>query len=149
MRLTEAQAEELVKNSKCRIRGDLKPSKKGRVSSRKIHFDGLMFDSRIEMDVYREYKIDPDVVILETQPVFLLQAGFSRNGKKYRPISYKADFLIKEKGVEIVVEVKSEGTLRANAKSYPMRKKMFLKKFPELLFREIIFKGKRRIVNDL
>jgi len=79
------------------------------------------------------------VELLETQPRFEIVPGFRRNGKKYQAVHYTSDFRIIENGREIVVEVKSEGVLRANVKSYPMRRKLFLKAFPELVFREIIF----------
>lgn len=139
----------LLENTKCRVQGDAnRRMNKGRVSSRKIKFDGLEFASRSEMEVYREYKLDPDIDLLGVQPKFTLQEGFSRNGKRHRAITYTADFDIIEDGREIIVEVKSVGTLKANSKSYSMRKKLFLKKFPDLLFREIIVDGRKITVNE-
>jgi hypothetical protein len=147
--MTEKQLADIVKRGHCSITGEqaLKASaKQGRVSSKKIQVDGYFFDSQAEAHVYWEFKVDPDVELLALQPYFCLQKPFERGGKKYREISYKADFRIKEGGKEWIVEVKSQGTLKANSKSYPMRRKMFLKKFPALAFREIIFDKGKRIV---
>jgi len=147
MRLTEEQFAAMLKQSHCSIGGKA-PKKKGRVNSRKVKVDGVEFDSQAEAKIYFELKHDPDVEFLRIHPEFTLLDGFKRGKKKFQPITYKADFRIMEKGVEVIVEVKSTGTLKANAKSYPMRKKMFLKKFPELGFREIIFNGSKRTVRD-
>jgi hypothetical protein len=147
MRLTEAEFNAMLKQSHCSISGKA-PKKKGRVQRRKVKIDGHEFDSRSEATIYCELKHDPEVKILELQPKFIILDGFNRGKKKFRPIAYTADFRIMEKGREIIVEVKSTGTLKANAKSYPMRKKMFLKKFPELGFREIIFNGSKRTIRD-
>lgn len=150
MSMSNREFQYLIRNSYCKVaRGDA-PKAKGqpRVNSRKIKFDGIIFDSKAEFEVYREYNFDPDIEILEIHPKFILQEGFKRNGKNHRAIEYTADFLIKEGGQKIVVEIKSLGTLKANAKSYPMRRKMFLKLFPNLRFREIIINRKKRKITE-
>ena len=118
--------------------------KKGRVTANKIKIDGHTFDSQIEALIYSEFKVDPDIEILDLQPKFVLLYGFKRKAKTFRPITYKPDFKITIKGVVWVVEVKSTGTIKANSKSYPIRRKLFLSRFPELNFKEIIFDGGTR-----
>ena len=145
MRLSEQEYAAMMKKSNCRESGK---RKNPRVNRRKVRLDGHEFDSRKEAEIYFELKHDPNVEILELQPKFILQGGFSRGKKRLRAITYTADFLIREDGRKIVVEVKSTGTLKANSKSYPIRKKLFLHKFPELGFREIIFRGKKRAVKE-
>lgn len=122
--------------------------KQSRVQSHKIKKDGYVFDSQSEALIYSEFKLDPDVKILELQPEFMLLETFKRRNKIHRSITYTPDFRIRIKGVVWIVEVKSVGTLKANSKSYPIRRKLFLHKFPDLNFREIIFDGKQRIEKD-
>jgi len=125
----------------------LKPTKR-RVQSCKTTIDNHVFDSKIEAQVYSEYKLDPDIEILELQPHFILLMPFKRRNKTYVGVTYTPDFKVRIKGFEWIVEVKSIGTLKVNSKSYPLRRKLFLYKFPELNFREIIFDGKQRTEKD-
>ena len=112
--------------------------------SNKVEIDGHKFDSQMEANIYFEFKVNPDVAILELHPQFELQPKFKKGKKSHRAIKYTADFLIEEKGKRWVVDVKSKGSMLANSKSYPMRIKMLLFKYPDINFREIIFNGKRR-----
>jgi len=63
--------------------------------STKTVVDGIKFDSRKEANRYCELKyLERMGVIknLELQPKFLLLEGFVKNGKRYRPTYYIADF---------------------------------------------------------
>jgi len=148
-RLSETDFKILMKNSHAKIIGgklDHKERKKNpRVNSNKIEIDGHQFDSKSEGKIYAEFKWDPSVKILELQPEFTLQEKFELRGKKYRAIKFTPDFRILKDGVTEIVEVKSKGTLLANSKSYSMRRKMFLKGNPDLVYREIIFDRDKRI----
>jgi hypothetical protein len=150
MRMTDKDLDAILKNGHCSVAGDVRSLKqeKPRVKSRKIEVDGHLFDSKAEALMYSEYKINPDVEILELHPRFIVLEPFKRKNKSYLGISYTSDFRIEERGHEIIVEVKSMGTMKANSKSYPMRRMLFLNKFPELNFREIIFDGKNRTQKD-
>lgn len=136
------------KNPHLKIKGDDSPpgeeKKKPRVNSNKIEIDGYQFDSKSEGKIYVEFKWDPSVKILELQPEFTLQEKFELRGKKYQSIDFTPDFRILRDGVTEIVEVKSVATIKANSKSYSMRRKMFLKNNPELMYREIIFDRKKR-----
>jgi hypothetical protein len=139
MNLTPLQLKKLLKGSHCKIRKQPKGIKQPKIA--KI--------SAIEQQVYLEFKANKNVEILELQPHFVVSPSFERNGKKYQPIRYTADFRILEDGREIIVEVKSTGVLRARRVDYPMRRKLFLRAFPDLYFREIIFDDqKRRTVKE-
>jgi hypothetical protein len=70
---------------------------------------------------------------LKLQPKFLLQEGFERDGKKYRAIFYIADFEYIKDGKRIVEDVKGMKT-----DVYKLKKKMFLKKYPQVEFKEIV-----------
>ena len=148
MRLSEQEFQDIKrKNPHLKIIGDDTPGEKKknpRTNSNKIEIDGYLFDSKSEGKIYVEFKLDPSVTILELQPEFILIPEFERRGKKYKAITYKADFRIEQNGEEWIVEIKSIGTLMANSKSYSMRRKLFLRAYPESQLREIIFdRGKR------
>jgi hypothetical protein len=122
--------------------------KKGKINSNKVEFDGYTFDSQVEFDIYFECKLDPKIRILEVHPSYPLFPAFTRGGKNYADISYTADLFIYNgrSGQEEVIEVKSKGT-RDMRSDYPLRKKLFLMRYPELVFREIVFDRKARTEN--
>jgi hypothetical protein len=130
MRLSQKDFDKMMAKSHCKINPQSQQVKKPPKEAKM---------SKIEELVYWELWEDPDVEILKTQPVFPLISEFTRGGKKYQGIKYTADFRINENGKEVVIEVKSTGVLKARRVDYPMRRKLFLRAFPELLFREIIF----------
>jgi len=69
-------------------------------------FDGIWFDSKAEIRRYRELKLIEragDISGLTVHPSFPLLPGQTWNGKKYRGVSYIADFMYRE-GDKIVVE---------------------------------------------
>ncbi len=150
MRLSsESELKLLLKNSHIKISGSIPPpqKKKGRTGSNKVPLDGHLFDSQKEANIYLEFKHDPDIKILELQPKYIVKPEFKLRGKTYKAIKWTLDFRILDKGVEYVVDVKSVGTLRANSKSHPMRRKLFLDSYPEIILKEIVFDRKKRIEN--
>ena len=62
----------------------------------KTTIDGIKFDSKKEGSRYSELKLMQTIGIVksfELQPSFILHEGYKRkDGKKIRPIVYKADF---------------------------------------------------------
>ncbi len=86
MRLTEEQYQKLI-NAKAP-----KPSK---YHNKKVIYDGIKFDSAKEANYYLKFSLMQEAGIikdLELQKKFILQKGYTLNGKRYREISYKADF---------------------------------------------------------
>ena len=103
--------------------------------SKKITIDGHEFPSKREGKRYVELKRKlelGEITNLELQPPFLLQEGFKRDGKKYRPITYIADFKYVEDGKVIVEDVKGFKT-----PEYKLKKKLLLYKCEGFEFREI------------
>ena len=103
----------------------------------KIEINGRRFDSRKEGDRYRDLLLleaAGEIHCLELQPRYELQAAFNHRGTKYRAISYTADFRYWEKGDLVVEDVKSPPTRRKT--DYVIRKKLFLKQHPEIVFKE-------------
>lgn len=101
--------------------------------------DGIKFASKKESLEYlklKELEKQNKISNLKLQPSFILQEGFTRGGKKYRPITYVSDFEYKEGDETVVVEVKSKFT--AKDKVYNIKKKMFLQKYTDISFIEVI-----------
>lgn len=147
MSISQKQLDQMLKGSHAKIiSGDPLPDKKkkGRTGSKKVIIDGIEFDSTSEGNIYCEYKLDLDIKILELQPQYIVFPGFSLRSKKYQDIKWTLDFRILDKGVEYVIDVKSIGTYKANSKSHSMRRKLFLRLYPELILKEIVIDGKKR-----
>ncbi|MGX4584037.1 DUF1064 domain-containing protein [Paenibacillus chitinolyticus] len=98
--------------------------------------DGIRFDSKAEAHYYLLLKSEKDkgnIISLELQPVFVLLEGFKKNGKKYRPITYVADFKVKWKdGTEEIIDVKGKRT-----EVYGIKRKWFEHRYPKLTIKEI------------
>lgn len=101
--------------------------------ARGTRIDGHFFPSQAEAKRYQELLILQRVGIvkeIELQPTFLLQEGFTRNGKKYRPIKYRADFRITYTDGRVVVEdVKG---VRTN--EFDRTEKLLLYRYPDIDF---------------
>lgn len=86
--------------------------------------NGITFDSKMEAEYYRYLKMLENVTVfdIQLQPKFLLLPGYTdTEGKKQRPIYYKADFLVKyESGLVEVIDVKGVET-----EAFKLKKKMF------------------------
>lgn len=113
-----------------------KPNKYG---AKKTTVYGHTFDSKREAEIYLDLlsrKQHGEIVRIGLQPSYTLLEGFRDNmGKRHRPITYTADFLViyADEHTE-VVEVKGVKT-----RDYLLRKKLFLHKMRDtgLIFREV------------
>ena len=110
--------------------------KKHKYNAKKVVIDGIEFPSEKEGERYIELKMlekAGKIKDLKLQPVFLLQEGFYYQGKAIRQITYRADFeYVNEKGERVVEDVKGFRT-----EVYKLKKKLFLKKYPDVVFKEI------------
>lgn len=109
-------------------------------NNKKPEIDGHKFDSKKEGRYYEILKIlesAGEVEKFELQPKFRLQDGFDdKNGDHHRPINYYADFKVWWKGGKIeIIDVK--GSKKTLTSVYKIKKKMLLKKYPDISFREI------------
>jgi hypothetical protein len=100
--------------------------------------DGITFASMAEMNRYAELVMLEKAGIISDlglQPTFALQDQYSHpvHGLQ-RPIIYKADFGYREKGnhKRVIEDVKGHST-----EIYKLKKKLFLRLFPEYDFREV------------
>lgn len=105
----------------------------------KIDLQGIRFDSRKEARRYKELLLleaAGAIRNLELQPRFLLQEGFRDPSDKWIfPIHCTWDFAYEEEGKKVVEDVKSPVTRCETA--YVIRKKLFMKRYPDIEFREI------------
>lgn len=106
-------------------------SKRSRYTSYKPVIDGIKFDSLMEGQYYvylKERLLKKEITNLTLQPSYTLQEAFTKNGKRFRPIIYIADFKYKDKeGNWIIVDVKGKETVE-----FKLKQKLFEFKFPEL-----------------
>ncbi len=124
---------------------------KGRVnySRKKVEIDGHKFFKK-ESIIYQEFKLDPDIEILEIEPKFVFQEAFVFGGEKIAAVKHKPDFKIKDNrlypGRAIIVEVKSVQT--EEMADYRIRKRLLLKHIQnndlKYLYIVIIFDGNKR-----
>lgn len=109
-----------------------KPNKYG---ARKVMVGGNVFDSAKEAARFRDLKQQEVVGFisnLELQPCFVLQEGFTHGENTYKPIEYYADFRYVNKEGKVIVE----DTKGFRTETYLLKKKMLLKKYPDINFRE-------------
>ena len=90
-------------------------SSRSRYTSYKPVIDGIKFDSLMEGKYYvylKDMLRQNQISNLTLQPSYTLQEAFSKNGKKFRPIVYIADFKFLDKeNREIVVDIKGKETV--------------------------------------
>ena len=105
-------------------------------NAKKTKIDGITFASRKEADYYNELclrKRARDIKDFSLQPKFILLYDFVHGGKKYKGISYTADFKIEHNdGTSEIIECKGFKT-----KDYILRKKLLLSQYPDLKFSEV------------
>jgi hypothetical protein len=93
---------------------------------------GHIFDSKAERDYYLLHllplKQSGEIKKIIFQPKYELQPGFSKNGKRYRAITYIADFeVIYADGHREIIDVKGVET-----KVFRIKHKLFEYKYPKL-----------------
>lgn len=120
MRITESQYKQMMNN---------RLNKKSKYGNKKVMYDGIKFDSAKERNYYLKFKIMQDAGIikdLELQKRFILQKGYTINGKKRREISYYADFCyVTTKDDKLhVIDIKGYRT-----DVYKLKKKLFENKY--------------------
>lgn len=120
MRISESQYKQMMNN---------RFNKKSKYGNKKVMYDGIKFDSAKERNYYLKFKIMQDAGIikdLELQKRFILQKGYTINGKKRREISYYADFCyVTTKDDKLhVIDIKGFKT-----DVYRLKKKLFENKY--------------------
>ena len=117
-----------------------KPSK---YHNKKVSINGVMFDSKLEANRYKELKIlEKNGIIkdLVLQPSYELIPSFKKDNITYRKTVYKADFSYydNELGKTVIEDTKGYKT-----EVYILKKKMFEYLYKDLTIKEIK-KSRRR-----
>ena len=110
--------------------------------NKKTMIDGFKFDSEMESHYYlylKQLKEIGEVVDFVLQPTYLLQEGFNLNGKRIRPITYKADFkVIYKDGHEEEIDVKGKLT-----EEFKIKRKMLLYRYRDINFKCVQERGRK------
>lgn len=120
-------------------KNEVKKPTKSKYNNKKVTIDGINFDSKKEAEYYMQLKLlkrAGEIKDFGLQEKFLLQDGFDKKGKHYRPITYYADFIISHNdGSTEVVDVKASKNFKTQV--YKIKKKIFEYKYPDLEIKEI------------
>jgi hypothetical protein len=112
--------------------------KRSKFYNKKFEHNGLKFDSKFEAQRYETLLLLQkcgEIEKLIAHPTFEVSEGFTdAYGKKYKPIYYEPDFIYVEKRSQLTIV---EDTKGMKTEGYQMKKKLFLKKYPDFIFREI------------
>lgn len=106
-----------------------------RYGAHKCEINGIIFDSVLEGMYYAhllELQKNKILKKIERQTTFVLLEGFTHKitGKKIRPITYIADFVLTNSdGEELVVDVKGKKT-----PEFRLKEKLFMAKYPDKEF---------------
>ena len=100
-------------------------------NNKKTVVDNIVFDSKNESLYYealKDLKEKGSIKDFELQPKYLLQEAFVKNGKRYRPITYIADFrVINNDGSAYIVDIKGMLTTE-----FKIKMKLFNYKYPDI-----------------
>lgn len=86
-------------------------------------YNWIKFRSKLEVSFYKFF-IENNIKILEFEPKYLLQSSFECQWIKFRPIEYKADFLIEYQWDIYVIEAKGMET-----PEFKLKYKMWMKRY--------------------
>ena len=101
--------------------------RKPKYNARKVHVDGIVFDSKLEGECFLHFRAGCKLLDLELelQPKFeLIPTQRPHAGKTLRKHTYTADFRIKGNGIDIVIDVKSAAT--AEKRDFAINEKLML-----------------------
>lgn len=110
--------------------------------NKKTIVDDILFDSQMESHYYlylKELKEQGVVVDFKLQPVFILQEGFSKDGKRIQPIKYIADFEVTYNDGHVeIIDVKGKIT-----EAFRIKRKILLYKYRDVDFKCVREKGRK------
>ena len=107
--------------------------------ARQRTYNGIVFDSRLEMSYYRDVlcplEKSGDIVYCELQKPYELQPKFVHDCKTVQPVKYIADFFVRYKdGHEEVIDTK--GCPDSTAL---LKRKLFWYHYPNVIYRWICY----------
>lgn len=106
---------------------------KSKYNSKKTEIKGIKFDSKTEGEFYlylcelEKQGLIKDIILQEK---LILQEGFKKDGKIFRPITYSVDFTFTDRENNIIrIDVKGMETQQGN-----LKRKMYEYKYKEPLY---------------
>lgn len=119
--------------------------------NKKIVIDGIKFDSKLEAERYGQLKMMERAGVitgLELQPCFELVPAFEKNGKKWRKMTYIADFQYFScaEGKCIVEDVK--GSEKVLTDVFRLKQKLFEYRYNELTIRIVTSKNIKKFQKE-
>lgn len=139
--MSAAQFRSLVMQGSSPFKKPVLMPKKSKYNNEKTESDGFVYDSKKEAnrgDILSELQAKNKIMSLERQKPFILLEPFDYHGKAIRGIKWVADFYYYdcERQTWVAEDVKSPITKRKP--EYIIKKKLFMKKYPDILFSEVI-----------
>lgn len=109
-----------------------KKEPKTKLGNKKVEIDGILFDSKLESDYYLELKRLQELKQIhhfEIQPEYLLMEAFTKNNKKYRKMTYTADFKVYTNETDFyLVDTKGFET-----EAFKLKEKLFNYKYRDIV----------------
>lgn len=109
--------------------------------NKKIEVDGIGFDSLLEAKYYKyllEQQKKGHVGSFITQPRYLLQESFKKNGKHYRKIEYVADFEVTlSDGTVEFIDIKGRVL-----PVFAIKQKLFERLYPDMTLKLLNYSAK-------
>ncbi|KLU61112.1 hypothetical protein CEB3_c26820 [Peptococcaceae bacterium CEB3] len=105
----------------------------------KVQLDGRTFASRKEANRYAELKHFQRAGIVQSfacQVPYIVFDAFRKNGRKYRSITYVADFVVQYPDGHVGVE-DTKGGRGTTTEAFRIKRKLFEARYPELELRII------------
>lgn len=139
--MSAAQFRTLVTQGSSPFKKPVLMPKKNKYHNEKTERDGFTYDSKKEAnrgDILNELQKTEKIMSLERQKPFVLIEPFNYHGKTIRGVKWVADFYYYdcERKVWVAEDVKSPMTKRKP--EYVIKKKLFMTKYPDILFEEVI-----------
>ena len=95
-------------------------------------YEGIEFDSKLEVNHYKYFLSNPNIEVVSFEPYFLLLEPFGyyclekNKERKYGKFSYKADFKLKVKGLDRDIIWESKGMVKPE---FAIRKKVWYSQY--------------------
>ena len=105
--------------------------------------DGIKFDSKLEAKRYlqlKEWEKEGRITGLELQPCFELVPAFEKNGKKWRKMTYVADFQYFSCAEDKCIVEDVKGSEKVLTDVFRLKQKLFEYRYDELTIRIVTSK---------
>ena len=113
--------------------------------------DGIKFDSKLEAKRYlqlKEWEKEGRITGLELQPCFELVPAFEKNGKKWRKMTYVADFQYFSCAEDKCIVEDVKGSEKVLTDVFRLKQKLFEYRYDELTIRIVTSKDIKKFQRE-